>query len=325
MTRKVIVWGTLTYTLGLLVLLSVWHLGVIVWWVALPNIVAPFLFLPLVVLLPLAFWVRRGLYLACLGTVVLLFALNFGERLLPRVGVRFPEGEPLRVMTFNHRKSNEQLEAVRDVILRHDADIVALQELSFPVAAMAHASLSEAYPYRVLEPAPTGSGDGLGILSRFPIDQASTHDAYRGQHVQVRVSGKRVTLINVHLNVPFKEDSRGAPRLRNFHPDQREHQMDLLLADVAGDGPLVVLGDFNLSDNEPSYRRLAASMTDAYRRTQAGFGFSYPVQKHYRGVPVPPLARIDYVWLKELEPYSAALDCQTSSDHCALIADLALP
>ncbi len=298
MIRKGLVWGTLFYTLGLLGLALLWRLNIDVWWVALPNIVAPFLFLPLVLLVPLAFWVRPETYsrpyLLCVGVLVLFFSFSFGGRFLPRSPVAgVANGTELRIMTLNQLKTNTDEAAIRATILRQDADIVALQELSPGVAAMVKAELSERYPHQVLRPSRADGENGVAVLSRLPLERPSYSEAYQGQRFSVGFEGKSFELINLHLKVPLGNGS--ASSLRHFDPKLRDRQLGALVAVAKRAPSLVVVGDFNLSDNEPGYRKLASFMTDAYRRTRTGFGFSYPARTVYRGLPLPLLARLDYV------------------------------
>ena len=329
--RKGLVWGTLLYTFGLLGLALLWRLNIDVWWVALPNIVAPSLFLPLVLLVPLAFWVRletySRLYLFCVGVLVLVFGFSFGGRFLPRSPVTGAEGgTELRIMTLNHLYLNRDLEAIKKTILRQDADLVALQELTPEVAAMVRLEFETRYPYQQLQPLDRSSTKGVGLLSRFPLENVGYDDDYGGQHVTLQIGERYLKLINLHLMIPF--GGRDSGRALAFDPGTRTRQLEKLKLAVEAvpesDG-LIVVGDFNLSDQEPGYRELANLMTDAYRSTRRGFGFTFPTGRAYAGVPLPLLARLDYVWLKGLEPLAAHRDCRSGSDHCAVIADMRLP
>lgn len=332
MIRKTLVWGTLLYTVGLLVVLLLSRLGVGAWWVALPNIVAPFLFLPLVLLVPLGLWVRPGTpfsrpYLLCVGVLAVVFVISFGDRFLPRSPVAGAEDDAtLRVMTFNHLYVNRDLEAIKKTILRQDADLVALQELTPVVAAMVRREFRTRYPYQQLRPLDRSSTKGVGLLSRFPLSNVTYDDAYGGQHVTVQIGKRYLKLINLHLMIPF--GGRGSGHALAFDPSVRARQLEKLKLAVEAAPELeglIVVGDFNLSDREAGYRDLADLMTDAYRSTRRGFGLTFPTGRAYGGVPLPLLARLDYVWLKGLEPRSAHRDCRSGSDHCAVIADIRLP
>ena len=327
MIRKTLVWGTLLYTVGLLLLLLLSRLGTNVWWVVLPSIVAPFLFAPVLLLLPLSLWVRSRPYLLCVGVLVLVFIISFGGRFLPRSPVMgAANGTELRIMTFNHLYLNRDLEAIKRTILRQDADLVALQELTPVVAAMVRREFGKRYPYQQLRPLDRSSTKGVGLLSRFPLADVRYNDDYGGQHATVQVGERALRLINLHLMIPF--GGRESDRPLAFDPSTRARQLEKLKLAIKAapeHGGLIVVGDFNLSDREPGYRKLADLMTDAYRSTRRGFGFTFPAGRAYAGVPLPPLVRLDYVWLKGLEPLTAHRDCRSGSDHCAVIADVRLP
>lgn len=276
--RRVIVWRTLLYTLALLSLALLWRLGVDSWWVALPNIVLPFLFTPLLLFISLAVWVRSRRYLFSTFVLTLLFVVSYGGLFLPRPPVSTdPTGTPLRVMTFNHLYLNRDLEDIKAAILRGDADTVALQELTPEVAEGLRRDLRGRYPHMDLRPSLEATRtDGVGLLSRLPFTDARYGEAYRGQRLTVRLAGQDVTVINLHLMIPF--GGRESSRPLAYDPRRRGLQLGALeqtVADLAG--PLVVVVvDFNLSDREPGYRRLERLMTDVYRRTRTGFGFTFP-------------------------------------------------
>jgi endonuclease/exonuclease/phosphatase (EEP) superfamily protein YafD len=57
-------------------------------------------------------------------------------------------------------------------------------------------------------------------------------------------------------------------------------------------GPLIIGGDFNTTDQTYSYDLMAAHFHDTFRETGSGLGFTFPADRE----PIPPLARIDYVF-----------------------------
>ena len=301
------------------------------WWLAFSNIFALYLFAPLLVLAPAALgsgsrWLRGAVALSAAAFVVL-----FGARFIPPLG-QPPEGTRLRVMTINQLNSNDHIAELMAAIRAQNADIVAIQELSEPVAEAARRELRAEYPYQLLS-----SGDedsGLGLLSRYPLRAQAREREFTGQRVVVLVGGREIAVINVHLPAPRIETRR----LRQFRPvklllgydtAQRASEFaGLLRAIDAAEGPLVVMGDFNTSDREPAYAQLAARLHDAYRETAWGFGFTFPHGKMIKALDsltiLVPLVRIDYVWSKAgVMPQAAQVVCDSGeSDHCAVVADL---
>jgi endonuclease/exonuclease/phosphatase (EEP) superfamily protein YafD len=256
------------------------------------------------------------------------FLALFGPRLIPPLGLP-AEGAPLRVMTINQMYSNRRIADLVAAIRVQGADIVAIQELSEPLAEAAGRELRDVYPYQLLA---TGRyPDGMGVLSRYPLRMATRTHGFVGQQMIVDMGGSPITLINVHLNAP-KVVTR---RLRQFRPMRvvldydtslRARELPRLLREIdAIDGPLVVTGDFNTGDREPPYGELAARLRDAYRETAWGLGFTFPNDQRLGRFKVPfPVVRIDYVWSRGgIAPAMARAVCDSGgSDHCAVVADL---
>ncbi len=84
-------------------------------------------------------------------------------------------------------------------IRAQDADIVALQELSQPMADAIQQQLAAEYPYQVLMPAELD--DGQGILSRYPLRDVARGPDFPGQRAIVDVDGQAIT-----------RDERASPR-----------------------------------------------------------------------------------------------------------------
>ena len=328
-TRRLIVGATCCYCVVLSGLVLLWWLEPrAAWWIQLSAMFGPLLFAPLLLLLPLALalrsWPLRGAVALLLG----LFLALFGGQMLP-LATATPAGAPLRVMTFNHLYANPSAGNVVAAIRAQAADVVALQELSEPVAAAIDQSLRDAYPYQYLRP--FGNQQGLGIISRRPfVTAGETSDNLRGQQVTLTIDGQTLTIMNMHLAGPSIKTRRiaGIPVVTGYDASSPDRQVGRLatLTDAI-DGPLIVMGDFNTSDREPRYSVLAERMHDAFRETSWGFGFTFPDHKRFGPITVPfPLLRIDYVWSKNgVLPAAARVGCNDSgADHCFLVAELRL-
>jgi endonuclease/exonuclease/phosphatase (EEP) superfamily protein YafD len=328
-TRGLLIGMAVLYCVVVVALGLIWTFGPDgIWWLELSNIFALFLFAPLLLLTPAALLLRsdwlRG---ATLLTLAAFLAL-FGSRLVPPFG--WPaQGSQLRVMTINQLYTNERIADLIKAIRAQDADIIAIQELSTPLAEAAGQQLSDRYPYQFLSPGPEDYG--LGILSRYPLLATERTRGFMGQQMTVDVDGMPITVVNVHLNAPQAQTRR----LRQFRPVKvvLDYDTSLRARDFPGllqeidtiAGPLIVMGDFNTSDREPPYADLATRLQDAYRETGWGFGFTFPNDKQLARLKVPfPLVRIDYVWSRAgIVPTTARVVCDSGgSDHCAVVADL---
>jgi endonuclease/exonuclease/phosphatase (EEP) superfamily protein YafD len=295
---------------------------------ALTNIFAPFLFAPLAILLPLT-WLLRLRVLLWPGMGLLILA---GVLFVPGMLPTAPGSDTapvLRVVTFNQLYSNSDVDDTLAVLLRQDADIIALQELSYPVQ-QALDELEQQYPYRVLQPHHLPGG--LGIVSRYPLTQVETLEGIRGLRATVQVEGQPITLINVHPSPPNGSTALRLPYTRfylpTYDPSRRNEQLAHLLAVIPTiEGPLIVAGDLNTADREPLYNRFAALLHDAHSETAWGPGYTYSNHGWVLGHEYAqwlPRVRLDYIWSSGgLVPVAAHTTCEVeASDHCMVVADL---
>jgi vancomycin resistance protein VanJ len=327
--RGLLIGAAMLYCIAVVVLGLLWTIGPDrAWWLALSNVFALYLFAPLLLLAPAGLLLRSPWLRAAALLALAAFLALFGPRLIPPLG-RPAEGAHLRVMTINQLYTNDRVADLVAAIRMQGADVVAIQELSEPMAEAAGRQLRDVYPYQFLT---TGTEDyGLGILSRYPLRMPARTRGFVGQRMIVDMDGAAITMLNIHLNAPQVE-TRRLRRFRrvkmvlDYDTSQRAYEFSGLLREIdAVDGPLVVTGDFNTSDREPPYAELAARLHDAYRETAWGFGFTFPNDQRLARLTVPfPLVRIDYIWSRSgVTPAAARVVCDSGgSDHCAVVADL---
>jgi endonuclease/exonuclease/phosphatase (EEP) superfamily protein YafD len=308
------------------------------WWLSLVNTFAYMLFLPLLVLLPVALLFRARLYTLRLLPVALVGGLWYGPYYLPKP-VEIASDRTIRVLTHNVWGNNHDLRRMEDWIRQSNADLVLLQEISPAYAADSLPNLLDIYPYQFSQPDSSRWGGNI-TLSRFPIvsreyiDLQTPNTPYP-QRIVIDVNGQKLTIYNVHLAFP-----RGRVRLPSvatnfyltvffgFDDKIRNKQIDGLLQQLEKEPyPYIVGGDFNTSDQSATYGKLAQRLRDSFRERGIGMGGSWPVSTA-RGLPafIPPIIRIDYLWhsdgLRAVEAYQGA---PTGSDHLPLFATLELP
>jgi vancomycin resistance protein VanJ len=327
--RQLLIATMLLYSIALVALTVVWTLNLYQrWWLTLASMFAILLFLPLLLLIPAALLIRSwGLRAAAAITLAAFLAL-FGSRLLPPA-TPASGGAALRVMTFNHLFRNQRVDAIITAIRSQNADVVALQELSQPVASAIMHELRGTYAYQYLRPSDTQQG--LGIISRYPFQSATElQDDFLGLQVTMQIEHQTVTLIGLHLGSPVYKTRwiHGLPIITGYDASLTTRQVGRVAQFIDHvQGPLIVAGDFNTSDREPRYQQLATRMHDAFGETGWGFGYSFPDHKRFGPVMVPfPLLRIDYIWSKGgALPTASHVECNnTGADHCFLVADLRL-
>ncbi|QPC84301.1 endonuclease/exonuclease/phosphatase family protein [Phototrophicus methaneseepsis] len=301
------------------------------WWVALLHNLAPYYFLPLVVVLPLALLLRArrlagvALILAIVGGVWLV------PRMLPAAPPDVPYGTEFDLITMNVYPHNERLDRVLDWLRVQDADVVLLQELDTEASPEFLAALEDRYPYQAFD---TYNTLTHGILSKYEILERDEIDlqGYTHQRFTIDLDGDAVTLFNVHLLMPQAETAHidlDVPPNLLWHYDETERnaQITQLLAMVGQEeNPLIIAGDFNTSSYSPIYDTISAQLTDVYRYTSLGLGATWPSGASEELPDVlPPLMRLDYIWTTpQLAPLSSEVGPRLGSDHLPLLATLKL-
>lgn len=322
---------------GTLAVLSLAHLFVQVRGgpLALAEVVAPYLFVPLLVLLPAL--AVRGAVLPRLAIVAcLLGGLQFAP--VTRLGAPpiAPPGVTVTVATWNVAFGHADEEAVRRFVEARPAEIVALVEdygswwdTDYDRWREREAALARVYPYQVRR-----NSQGLSILSVYPLLGSSPPSPQVAGADATPVAWGRFDLgqgrtIVVAASHP-RNPTRGVCALWRlcFNPAVRDADIRETRAAIApflarGDRVLLV-GDFNLTEREPAYRDLVAGLWDAQRAVGEGPGHTW------RPFPLArfdlALLRIDYVlgnWA--IRPLALARNCATSgTDHCFLVATLGI-
>ena len=299
-------------------------------YLALTQVFAPYLFLALLVFLPLCLvrggygrWQRR-LLLLC--TVVFLIRFVPGTVALPRTAD--PGALRVPVTTWNLKQGEPDPALVVDTIRAMPPGLVALEELTprHAAAIAADQAIRSLFPYQVLKP--RGGSDGLGLLSSWPIQDGWTFDydppilsatvtAEAGRPISVVVAHPyRGALVPGHLGLPTYDAT-----VRDRAIGSLRQTVDPLLASGM---PLVLLGDFNTVDREVGYGELSAGLTDAQHAVGLGPGLTWRPEE-IQGLPFG-LLRIDDVFSAHgLVPLDVGPDCTPrGSDHCILHADLEL-
>ncbi len=243
-----------------------------------------------------------------------------------------------RAMTYNiHYGFDEgwhlRLEAQASAIEASGADVVMLQEVDTgrPTSYMVDDALWLARRLEMTEVyLPTIEHlTGIALLSRYPVSDSRT----RLLPSELEQTGIIWALVDT---VGGRSNGVGEPETLQVNafgtwlglePEERARQLDAalpFLADPSGSGAdpdnsaAVFGGDFNATPDSPVYARIAAA------------GFVDPFLA--LGLDPPPTApainpnkRIDFVWLRDLEPLDAEVPACTASDHRPVVVEVALP
>jgi endonuclease/exonuclease/phosphatase family metal-dependent hydrolase len=224
------------------------------------------------------------------------------------VGPRLPHTRPppaaaVRLVSANVFAENPTPAVAVDTLLAAEADVEVAVETS-PEFRVLIEQLDTGHPYATVD-------DQLVVRSRYPI--AAMPDppglpARRILRLTVEAPTGAFVLYAVHALNPLSEST---------FADQLEWVDGLRAAAAAEELPVVVAGDFNMSDRQLGYRRMTEDLRDAV--TAAGWGHStYP-----DGIWTPLLLRIDHVFVPKdwCAARSRTVDVP-GSDHDGLEVDI---
>jgi vancomycin resistance protein VanJ len=310
------------------------------WLLAWMNNFAPYYFLPLFILLPLASFVQsRALKTACIALSV-FGTIWFLPQLIPNnLFNSVPSYEiTLKVVTFNVWGANQQLDAVVTWLREVDADVVLVQEVPLAWAGQGVQDLQDLYPYQLSQP-PEIRLAGDAILSRYPIVAHEQYDLHNGylanDRIEIEIDGQVVAIYNIHLYLPQIETLNFRPPIDNpflnmvakYNDTTRNNQINQLLDILESENkPFIVAGDFNMSDQAVKYSQFAQQLNDSFREAGVGLGATWPNAEIVNLPTVfPPLLRIDYIWHSDAwVTLDASVGPKLGSDHLPVIATLGL-
>lgn len=230
--------------------------------------------------------------LAALALVAALLALACGERSVERPDDATSddsgsEARSLKVMSANIYLGGKKDRPGLDSIARYirSADVVFLQEVDKGSAeALARKSGLENFRFAKDEGMRVGEY-GVATLSRLPLGATEVYtlpETAQGYDVMLRTEARLaerwLTLVNVFYPAGYDKDGKngrlGASRVVLNILERTE-------------GPLVLGGDLNATDDEVEIRRLAAAMTDSFETA--------PEDRYHCE---EPFGRIDYVFFR---------------------------
>ncbi|MGC8878451.1 MAG: endonuclease/exonuclease/phosphatase family protein [Anaerolineae bacterium] len=287
------------------------------------NYFAPWLMIGAFVALTIAILGRRRWLWRVFLVLCLIFVVRFWPVLLPHLDGNSAAANAstgsLRVMTFNVHYANEDVAGVARLIHAEAPDLIAFQEFTQPFAGRLISELAPEYPYALLD---HGEWPRLGLISCYPLTVLPTpSDAWRTQAARWATPEGEVIVWNVHSSPSVGQ--RGWERQRQtFRAIAREVK--------AASGPVIVLGDFNTTDQAQNYQLLAKQLTDVHRAVGWGFGFTFPGRWRdpwplpIHKVPLVPILRIDHIFVSQhwLPEAIHVVPEGPGSDHLPVVATL---
>jgi vancomycin resistance protein VanJ len=310
--------------------LSLWLFGLSIlaiyimrWWpgdrllpVRLANYIMPWLLWGLVPALIVSLLGQHSWLMITLTIPTILICFTYVPLFLHNPSVSSADSEPIKIMSYNVWRDNNDMKGVAKVILEEQPDILFLQELKINHARELIKALVNLYP----ESQPNIAFEPnllQAVISRYPIiSTQALPKRGKAQKVMLRLLKGQITLFNVH---PVRQSGWL----------KRYHQMSSLLEEEIFPlgGPVMLAGDFNTTDQSQIYRLFKKHLHNAHWEGGVGFGFTYPSYSYkLKGkVTLPSIVRIDHIFYSNHFSVIRAGTLKKSggSDHLPVTAELA--
>lgn len=221
------------------------------------------------------------------------------------------DGARLKLLQANVLSSNTERHKLLELVDVERPDVIALQEVT-PAWEATLSSLADDYPHGLIES--RDDNFGIALLSRLPLAAISAVDGpplgYPTIIADVDVDGRTLRIINSHPTIPI------SPALYDARNGQIENLAELARLTR---GPRVLVGDFNATMWDLSYRALEAR--SGLRNSRRGFGI-IPTWPTFLPVAMIP---IDHVLVSDdIGVAGIRTGRRIGSDHLPLIVSLTL-
>lgn len=206
-----------------------------------------------------------------------------------------------RLFFWNIGRGRGTWARIAEEVAAHDADIVALVEAGKPDAKLQR-FWTERFPhYRI-----RFAGGGMILMTRVP-DTDGALEALAGIS---SLYGTRLPDLGVRL---YLVDLDASPRFSKL-----EMIRAIFARADAGEGPAIVLGDFNAPSDARGFSEIRDRYHQAFESAGAGNTGTWPRRT--------PLVAIDHIWLsRDIGAQCTRLIDSEASDHRAIVADILLP
>ncbi|MEU6670274.1 endonuclease/exonuclease/phosphatase family protein [Streptomyces sp. NPDC046727] len=268
----------------------------------------PWLGLAVPVLLVLGLIRKSATALIAVTLPAIVWLNLFGGLLTDKSGGGGDLGD-LMVATHNVNADNPDPAATATDVAASGADVLALEELPASSVPVYEKALAPTYKHHAV----VGT---VGLWSRYPMTDVHAVDIKLGwkRAMRATVTTPRgpVAVYVAHLpSVRVKMEA-------GFTARQRDKSADAL-GEAIADEPLkqvVLLGDLNGTMNDRSLNAVTSQLRSTQGAAGSGFGFSWPASF--------PMARIDQIMVKGVEPESSWTLPRTNSDHLPVAARVKL-
>lgn len=282
------------------------------------------LFVP--VLLAGALWRRSASAVAALLLPVTVWLSLFGGLLFSGLlgDKSHPDGD-LTVVSHNVGADNPDPAGTARDLAASGADLLALEELTAQARGTYEKELAKAYPHHTV----LGT---VGLWSKLPLSDTQPVDTEMDagplgdtKPLEVKMAYNRALRTTVATDqgplavyVAHLGSVRVTPRT-GFWTDSRDRNAQALGKAIAAERNerVVLLGDLNGTMDDRAFAGITSQLRSVQDAAGDGFGFSWPAQF--------PVARIDQILVRGVEPESSWVLPATGSDHLPVAAGISMP
>ncbi|MFE4538232.1 endonuclease/exonuclease/phosphatase family protein [Streptomyces scopuliridis] len=274
------------------------------------------LFIP--VLLAWALWRRSASAVVALLLPVVVWLSLFGGLLIDKSH----SGGDLTVVSHNVGADNPDPAGTARDLAASGADVLALEEITPQAKPLYEKELAEAYPHHTVQ-GTVGLWSKLPLSDTRPVDIEMDYGSLADtKPADVKMAYNRALRTTVATDqgplavyVAHLGSVRVFPR-NGFWTDSRDRGAQALAQAIAAEHSerVVLLGDLNGTMDDRAFAGITSHLRSAQDAAGDGFGFSWPAKF--------PVARIDQILVRGVEPESSWLLPATGSDHRPVAAGI---
>lgn len=308
------------------------------------------LYLPLVLAIPITFVLYRNLAFILVTVAVLnFFQISESYVWSNSNEIAPPSSENIRILSFNMGGSRD-LEAIKSYIEKIKPDIMIIQETrDFRVEKITASNWSihcakllctaSRFPLKfkqkfTRENPKKGGFAGINheitLKPTNAVSEQGTGDKINDRAISKTAKDKDseprgivLSVFNVHLDTPRKaieallQLNKSTDHILNNNYLYRAKESDKITQALKMQDNIIVAGDFNMTVNDPIYRKYWSQYQNAFSSTGSGFGFTKYTSWH--GI------RIDHILLQsKFKIQQTFVGPSFGGDHRPVIADISL-
>ena len=300
------------------------------WIVAFIGTFTPLIFLPTLFLPLLAFSIIKNRWFSIISSIACILLVSWLHvKYFSPESTSLTDSHPsLKILSHNVGWYTTKSPTLVKLIEGEQPDIVFLQETVRPHRKRVFNVLKTDYSYQIDTPP-------VGILSKYPI--VSSEILHLANHPEtqqraiINFNQQEIVIYNMQATGPWVKLYKILPFLRIpvYKYKQRFPEIQDLVKRIKQETlPVIVAGDFNMTDESQDYDSVQKVLQDTFLKSGFGFGFTWPhglFVKRFNLKLNHPVCRIDYIWYSKHwgAKYSSVLE-STESDHLPVAAELIL-